>query len=446
MKSYSHKITSWQFIALGYLAVILLGCLLLSLPVSSKSGEWTPFINSLFTSVSATCVTGLVVYDTFTHWSLFGQLIILFLIQIGGIGFMTIVTLFAMLIKKHIGLYERKVLAKSAGALKISGIIKLIKRILLGTVIFEGLGIILLSIRFCPQMGMAKGIYYAVFHSISAFCNAGFDIMGFMGEFSSFTNYSSDVLVNLTLMALIFLGGIGFLVWSDILDCKLRYKKFNLYTKSVLITSAILIVLSTVLFMVFERNNLLNNLSFGKSLLASLFHSVTPRTAGFNTLDISAMTDSSILYTIILMVIGGSSGSTAGGIKITTFVVLMFGTISYVRNHKELYIGKKRLDPAIMHQALALFSSYVITIMAASLAISAIETTSLKSILFEVVSALGTVGLSTGITGSLSIASKAVIMLLMFIGRVGIITLAFAFVEKKDNPPIKQPLDKMLIG
>lgn len=416
MTNRKHKLSSWQFIALGYLVVILFGSLLLVLPIASKSGGWTNYSDALFTSTSATCVTGLVVYDTYTYWSIFGQLIILMLIQIGGIGFMTIITLFAMMIGKQIGIYERKILVQSTGAMRQSGIMRLIKKIIIGTLLFESLGTILFAIRFCPQMGFGNGIYYAVFHSVSAFCNAGFDLMGFGGEFSSFTMYTGDVIVNITMIMLIFMGGIGFLVWSDVLESRFDIRKFNLHTKVVLIASSVLIVISAILFYLFERNNLFSGYGAGKTILASLFQSVTPRTAGFNTINIAKLSDSSILLTIILMFIGGSSGSTAGGIKVTTFVVILFGILSITKSTQDINIGKKRLEQSLLHQALTIFSAYSFIVVFASLLMCAIEPFSLKEVLFEVVSALGTVGLSTGITHGLSPVSLALIMLIMYTG------------------------------
>lgn len=440
------KFTSWQLIALGYLFVIFLGSLLLSLPISSKGHIWTPYINSLFTSTSATCVTGLVVYDTFTYWSLFGQIIILLMIQIGGIGFMTVVTLFAIVIGRKIGIYERKVLMESAGTIGQSGVIRLIKRILIGTFVIEFVGACILMIRFIPQMGAARGIYFAIFHSISAFCNAGFDLMGYAGQFSSLTAYSSDLLVNITVMSLIVIGGLGFIVWSDIIDTKGNVKKFQLHTKLVLIATAIMISISVLLFFIFEKNNMLEGKSVKEKILVTLFASITPRTAGFNTLDINALTDSSKLLTMVLMFIGGSSGSTAGGIKITTFVVLILGVIANTRHNSEVIVGKRRLEGSLVNKALAIVASYLGIILIGITIVCAIEPFGLTKIAFEVISAVGTVGLSTGITPYLGVISKLVIILTMFAGRVGVLNLVLAISEKKYNPPVKKPVGKILIG
>ena len=323
MNKFLRKLSVWQIIAIGYALVILLGSFLLSLPFSSKEHIWTPYLNSLFTATSATCVTGLVVYDTFTHWSGFGQAIILLMIQIGGIGFMSIITLFAMMLKKHIGLYERKIIAQSAGSNGRTGVVRLIQKVLIGTLIFEGAGTALLMIPFCRDMGFWKGLYYSVFHSISAFCNAGFDIMGFQGQFSSFTNYTGDPIVVLTLSTLIFWGGIGFIVWADISDNKFNWKKFQLHTRVALIASVLLIGISSLLFFLFEKT-IMKNMSAGEAFLA--FFSTISRTVDLSQRAASLSESSSL--TMILMFVGGSSGSTwlKGPLVITLRVFCSSGT------------------------------------------------------------------------------------------------------------------------
>lgn len=440
------KPSSWQIIALGYLTVVLVGSLLLSLPIASKARIWTPYINAIFTATSATCVTGLVVYDTFTYWSLFGQIVILMLIQIGGLGFMTIISLFAIVTKRQIGLYERTILTRSARTINVSGIVRLIKKIVIGTLFIELLGAVLLSIRFIPEMGFLRGAYFAIFHAISAFCNAGFDLMGFKGQFSSLISYVNDPLVNVTIMMLIVIGGLGFLVWSDIWDCGIKKKSLTWYSKIVLVATSVFIVLPTVLFMLFEKNNLFKDMNFGNALLSSLFQSITPRTAGFNTLEINKLSNSSVLMTMFLMFIGGSSGSTAGGIKITTFVVILFGLKSIVNPTGGITIGKKRVEEGVLRQALAIFTSYLIAIFFAVLIICAIEPFSLKVVAFETISAIGTVGLSMGITPHLSAVSKLIIAFLMYVGRVGLLTVVLAFAQKRTNLPVQRPLGDILIG
>ena len=282
------KISYVQLIAASFLLVILLGSFLLCLPIASRSGEWTPYINSIYTATSATCVTGLVIYDTFAHWTIFGQIVILCLIQVGGIGFMTLVSMMSIVLRRHIGLYERKLIMQSTGTLKISGAVRLIKRVILGTFVFEGIGALLLSLRFVPDMGFFRGIYNGVFHSVSAFCNAGFDLMGRFDKFSSLTSYADDPLVNFTVAGLIVVGGIGFFVWSDLYNCRFRFRKLQLHSKVVLTATIALIAVSTIAFFIMEFNHAFREMNTGGKLMASVFQAVTPRTAGFNTVDLNS--------------------------------------------------------------------------------------------------------------------------------------------------------------
>lgn len=441
-----HRLSGVQILAFGYLIVILVGSFFLSLPIASKSREWTPYINSFFASTSATCVTGLTPYDTFSHWSGFGQAVILILIQIGGIGFMTFVSLIAMFLKRKIGLYERKILMQSAGSLKLGGVVALVKRVVIGTLVFETIGTCLLMIVFVPKLGFGLGLWNSIFHSVSAFCNAGIDLMGRYQAFSSFTLFYDNIIVNLTIMFLIVTGGLGFIVWSDIWDCKANPKKLQLHTKIVLIATAILIFVPTILIMIFERNNLFKDMSFGKSLLCALFQAVTPRTAGFNTIDIGNLSNSTSLLTMILMFIGGNSGSTAGGIKVTTLVVLLFNTFSMSRKNGEVIIFKRRIDSNLVRQASAVLITYLAFVLVGTIIICAIEPYSIKDVMFEVISAIGTVGLSTGITPVLSGGSKLVLCLLMYVGRLGALSFTLAFVEKMNAPILNRPIGKILIG
>lgn len=446
ISKYKLKLSFPQIIVFGYLIIILFGGLLLSLPLSSRNGTWSPYINSVFTATSATCVTGLVLYDTFVHWSLFGQIIILILIQIGGLGFMTIITLLSLFLRRHIGLHERKLLMQSAGSLKIGGIIRLIRRIAFGTLIIEGLGTIILATRFCPQMGFWKGVYNALFHSVSAFCNAGFDLMGKFGKFSSLTTYRSDAVVNLTIIFLIVIGGIGFIVWNDIITYKHHYKKYQLHTKIVLTSTFVLVIGGAILFFLFEYNSSFAGLNSYEKVLAALFQSVTPRTAGFNTVEMSELSESGHLLTMIFMFIGGSPGSTAGGIKTTTFVVLMMGAVASSKHYSHINIFKRRLDESIVKEASAIATLYLFVVLACTMLICFIQPFSMKDVLFEVISAAGTVGLSAGLTTSLNNISKLIIMFLMFGGRVGGLTLALLLAEKKVNVLINRPVEKILIG
>ncbi len=451
MKRNKFKPTVWQFLSLGYLAAIIIGSILLILPFATKSGQSTSYLNALFTSASATCVTGLVPYDTATHWTLFGQIVILILIQTGGLGFMTFVSTVFMMFGRGMGLYSRRALMQSAGGRKLSGVSTLVKRITIGTAVCETLGAILLCIRFIPDFGVANGIYYSVWHSVSAFCNAGFDLMGSVdgGTFVSLTKYATDPLVTLTIAGLIILGGLGFCVWGDVIDCKLHVRKFQLNTKVILTMNAILLAAGCALFLVFERNNpSFADYSFGEKLLVAFFNSASPRTAGFATCDLTTLSDSGYLLTVILMFIGGSSGSTAGGIKVGTFTVIMTGMIAVFRGRKDINIGKKRLDNSLLSQALAIFTACLMLIMVSALIICAVEapTVTFKQVLFECVSALGTVGLSLSLTPQLTVASRIIIIILMYAGRVGILTLALALGEKKSAAEIRKPVDSLLIG
>lgn len=440
------KISYVQMIAASFLIVILLGSFLLSLPIASRSGQWTPYINSIYTATSATCVTGLVVYDTFTHWTIFGQLVILCLIQIGGIGFMTLVSMLSIALKRHIGLYERKLIMQSTGTLKVSGAVKLIKRVVIGTAVFEGAGAVLLSCRFIPEMGFLRGVYNGIFHAVSAFCNAGFDLMGRFDKFSSLTRYADDPVVNLTISGLIVVGGIGFFVWSDIYNCRFRFRKLQLHSKVVITATATLIILPMLGFFIMEYNHAFKDMDTGTKVMASLFQSVTPRTAGFNTVDLNSLSEGGGIMTIVLMFIGGSPGSTAGGIKTTTLVVLIIEAIASARQSSQIAVFKRRLDEGVLRQASAIVTIYLLAVIVSSLVICTIDPFSMKQVLFEVVSAVGTVGLSLGITPSLSIASKIIIMILMFAGRVGGLSFALIIAQKKSAVPINRPTEKIMIG
>lgn len=435
-----------QIVVLGYFIIIFVGGVLLSLPIASRSGIGVPLINAFFTATSATCVTGLVVYDSYLQWSLFGQIVILVLIQIGGLGFMTIITIFSVYLKRNIGLHERKLLMQSTGSMKIGGIVRMVKQIVFVTFIFEAIGAILLATRFCPKMGFWDGLYTGVFHSISAFCNSGFDIMGRFGAFSSLTTYSNDYLVNLTIMMLIVSGGIGFIVWNDIIMHKHAFKKYQLHSKIALSATLALIIVGTCLFYVFENQYSLADMPFSEKVLTSMFQSITPRTAGFNTVDMGSLSESAHLLTILLMFIGGSPGSTAGGIKTTTFVVMIMGALASSRHHSHINIFKRRLDEHIVREASAIATLYTFLILSSTLIISYIQEFELKDVLFEVVSAIGTVGLSAGITPTLNDPSKMVIMLMMFAGRVGGLTLALVLANKRTSTQAIRPIEKIMIG
>ena len=447
MKLKKH-LTYTRRIALGFFALLLFGALFLMLPCMNKNGQWTPFIDALFTATSATCVTGLVVHDTYTYWTIGGQLLILFLIQIGGVGFMTILTLFSILSKRQIPLHERRLLMQSAGAINVGGIVKLVKEILKITLFIELAGAIILAFRFCvqPDIGIQKGIYFAIFHSVSAFCNAGFDLMGIRTPGSSLSSFRTDPVFMLTIICLILSGGLGFLVWDDLRRNKFKFKRYSLHTKLVVIISAVLVVGGAVLFGIFESHHTQAGMSIPMRVVSSLFDAVTPRTAGFDAYDMTKYSESSSLLTIILMFIGGNPGSTAGGVKTTTILILML-SISATCNHQaNIGIYKRRLEDSAVKQASAIISIYMILIFASSMLIGAIEPYSLKHILFETTSAVGTVGLSLGMTQTLHLVSKLIITFLMFTGRIGGLTLALVFADKQEYIPIEHPVEKILIG
>ncbi|MBE6948796.1 MAG: Trk family potassium uptake protein [Ruminococcaceae bacterium] len=439
------KLTYTQKIAFSFLVTIFIGAFLLCLPISSKEGQWTPFLDGLFTATSATCVTGLAVVDTFAYWSRFGQVVILCLIQIGGLGFMTLMIAFTMLIRKQVSLHDQLLLRQSTGNNDGGGIPKLLKKVLLGTLLFEGVGVVLLMIRFCGILDFGEGLYYAVFHSVSAFCNAGFDILSGLGS-SSLSMFVDDPLVNFTIMFLIVVGGLGFLVWEDILNCRFRFKKFALHTKVVLVTTAILILSGWAVFYFIERGNAFGALSEGEKVMAALFQSVTTRTAGFATVDQAAFSEPSSIVTVILMLIGGSPGSTAGGLKTTTFAVLVVGTFCCARNEEQTVMFKRSIEPNVVREASAIVSIYFAAAIAGAIAISIIEPVSFIRALYETGSAIGTVGLSMGLTPSLGSAARMILILLMYAGRIGGLSFVLALAEKRKRVPLDRPMGKILIG
>ena len=441
------KFSQTRIIALGFISIIALGTILLMLPVASACGESAGFVTALFTAVSSSCVTGLVVADTATSWSLFGHIVIICLIQVGGLGFMTIATLFSMLLKKKMGLRAREIMVENINTEHIGGIAALTGKIAAGTVIFEGAGALLLATRFIPRFGWGKGIWYAVFHSVSAFCNAGFDLMGINEPYSSFVDFSHDWVVILTLSALIIIGGIGFLVWDDISIKRLKIKRYQLHTKIVLTVTAILLVIPAILFFIFERNFTNEGLSFGHSLLNSIFDSVTARTAGFNSTDTASLAPASKILTVFLMFIGGSPGSTAGGIKTTTLAVIAMSTFNGITHRQSKGIFGRRLEKDAIHKASSVvFTNMSFAILGIIVILAIQPNLNIGDVLFECASAIGTVGMTTGITRDLATASRLVIAFLMFCGRVGSVSFALALMEKKAAPPVKNPREKITIG
>ena len=434
--------TSFQVIIISFFCLILVGTLLLMLPISSRQRCVTSFPDAMFTAVSATCVTGLVVKDTATYWSLFGQAVILTLIQIGGMGVITIGLAIIRASGRKIGLWQRSTMQESISAPQVGGIVKLTGFILKTSLIIELIGAALLAPVFCKDFGILKGIGYAVFHSVSAFCNAGFDLLGIRGHFSSLTSYHSNIYLNIVIMVLIITGGIGFLVWHDIGTHKHHLKKYSMQSKVVLLTSAVLIVLPAVYFFFCEYEDA----SFGNRMIYSVFQSVTTRTAGFNTTDLAAMEESGTAVMIILMLVGGSPGSTAGGMKTSTLAVLFLSAITVFSRRNDVQCFKRRISEETVRSAGAVLFMYLVLFFTSGVIISRTEGLPLLTCLFETGSAIGTVGLTLGITSTLSGISRAILMALMFFGRVGGLTLIYAAVPSSESSKIKLPLEKITVG
>ena len=442
-KSYKKKhMTSFQLIIMGFAGVILLGTVLLMLPFSSAEKVITPFHEALFTATSAVCVTGLVVKDTGSYWSLAGQTIILALIQTGGLGVVTVAASVSILSGKKISLMQRSTMQDAISAPKVGGIVRLTRFILRGTFLIEAAGTVLLLPVFMGDYGK-KGIWMSVFHSISAFCNAGFDILGTDSSmFPSLTGYSGNILINLVIMLLIITGGIGFLTWDDIYTNKLNFKRYRMQSKIILMTTACLILFPTVFFYICD----LTKLPMEKRLLAAAFQSVTTRTAGFNTINISEMSEASKAIMILLMLIGGSPGSTAGGMKTTTFSVLILNAIATFRSQENAGAFGRRLEYHVIKNAATIAMLYFALFFGGGIAISVYEGLPLLNCLYEAASAVGTVGLTLGITPELHVFSQVVLIILMYLGRVGGLTLIYAVFSGRNKGNAKLPLEKITVG
>ncbi len=435
------KLTSFQSIILGFSAVILLGTLLLMLPMSSRARTLTPFLDALFTSTSAVCVTGLVLHDTATYWSGFGQGVILLLIQIGGMGVITVAASFAMISGRRISLMQRSTMQEAISAPKVGGIVRLTGFIIRITLLIEFLGAAVLAPVFLRDFG-ARGLWMALFHSVSAFCNAGFDLMGARGEFSSLMSYSAQPVVNLTVMALIIIGGIGFLTWDDIRANRLHMHKYRMQSKVILCTTAVLLVVPAVYFFFCE----FRALPLGQRILVSLFQAVTPRTAGFNTMDLTELSEPGQFLTLALMLTGGSPGSTAGGMKTTTVAVLFAAAAATFRRKEHTHFFGRRIDDGVVRHAATIFLMYIALFFAGALIISIAEGLEMRVCLFETASAIGTVGLSLGITPGLGTLSRLILIALMFFGRVGGLTLIFAAVSGVQKNISKLPRETITVG
>lgn len=441
------RFSSSQIIIMGFLSVILTGSILLMLPVSTRSGESASFADALFTATSATCVTGLVIHDTATYWSLFGQVVILLLIQIGGMGVVTIAVSVAVISGRKIGLMQRSTMQEAISAPSVGGIVRLTGFILKATILIELLGAFSMLPVFCKDFGIWRGIWYALFHSISAFCNAGFDLMGSREAFSSLTGYRDSGLINVVIMGLIMTGGIGFLTWDDIRRNGIHIRKYRMQSKVILLTTVILIIFPFLFFFFAEfGRDTWNDMTLGEKLWSALFQVVTPRTAGFNTVDLSLLGESGQTIIIILMLIGGSPGSTAGGMKTTTMTVLFITLFSVFRRKENSECFGRRIEEETIRNAAAILLMYLTLFLVGGIVISYLEQLPILTCLFETASAIGTVGLTLGITPALGIISRMILMILMFLGRVGGLTLVFAAFSDKERNLLKLPKEKITVG
>jgi len=436
------KLSSFQIILLGFAGFIILGAVILMLPISARNREFTSFGTALFTATSAVCVTGLVVKDTATHWSLFGQAVILIMIQTGGLGVITVASFLYLLAGRKISLMQRQTMQEALSAPQVGGIVRLTRFIIITSFTIEVTGALLLMPVFIPEYGI-KGIWLAVFHSVSAFCNAGFDLMGNRtGQFSSFTSYADNAYMNAVICLLIIVGGIGFITWDDIAGHKLRFKEYRMQTKVILVTTVILIFAPAVFFFF----NDFSNESIVRRICMSVFQSVTTRTAGFNTADLNNMSDSGRALTMLLMIIGGSPGSTAGGMKTTTIAVLFLNAIAVFKKRQNANCFGRRIEDSVVKNACSILFMYVLFAMVSQIIISRIEGLPMTTCMFETFSAIGTVGLSLGITPELSSFSRIILIMLMFFGRVGGLTIIFAAFSRKDTSTLKYPTENITVG
>lgn len=442
MERIGKRLSSSQIIILGFAAVILIGSLLLTLPIATQDGNGAMFTDALFTATSAVCVTGLIVKDTATYWSTFGHAVIITLIQIGGMGVVTVAIAVSTLSGKQISLKQRSTMQEAISAHKVGGIVRLTGFIIKMAIFFELLGALIMAPTFCKEFGLLKGIWYALFHSISAFCNAGFDLMGVKTPYSSLTYFVENPVINVTVMALIVIGGIGFLTWDDMKTNKHHIRKYRMQSKVILMTTALLILLPALYFFFFE----FGNRPMGERMISSLFQSVTPRTAGFNTVDLTQLSETGTALTILLMLIGGSPGSTAGGMKTTTIAVMLSTAISVFRHREYTHFFGRRVSDDTVRNAATIFMMYLVLFLAGGFMISRIEELPLLICLYETASAIGTVGLTLGITPGLGIVSQLILILLMYIGRVGALTLIFSALSGNQGNTARLPQEKLTVG
>ncbi len=436
------QLTSAQLIISGFAAVILLGAVILTLPISTQDRLGASFTDALFTATSAVCVTGLIVQDTATYWSTFGQVVIISLIQIGGMGVVTVALSITKLRGQTISLKQRSTMQEAISAPQLGGIVRFTGFILKMTLIFELLGAAIMAPVFIREFGIGKGLWYSVFHSISAFCNAGFDLMGIRSKYSSLTYYANNPLINIAVMSMIVIGGIGFLTWEDIGHHKLNFKKYRMQSKVILITTSFLILLPALYFYFFE----FGDKPLGERLWTSLFQSITPRTAGFNTVDLTLLSDTGVFLMVFLMLIGGSPGSTAGGMKTTTLAVLLSTSISVFRQREHTHFFGRRIGDDVVRNAATILTLYVSLFLLGSCIISTVEQLPLLTCMNEVASAIGTVGLTLGITPELGLLSQFILISLMYFGRVGGLTLIFAALSSRQGNTAKLPQERLTVG
>ncbi len=441
------RLSSSQIILLGFLGVIASGTILLMLPWARAGAGSAPFLDALFTATSATCVTGLITNDTATYWSVFGQIVILCLIQVGGLGVITVAIFITKLSGRKIGLMQRSTMQEAIAAPQMGGIVRMTGFILKMVVVIEALGAAALLPAMIPEFGIVRGIWYAVFHSISSFCNAGFDLMGVKEPYSSLTSYTGDVAVNVIVMVLIVVGGIGFLTWDDVKRNRFHLRRYRMQSKVVLTVTAVLIVLPAVFFYWKEFGMPgWEDMSVGERILASFFQSVTTRTAGYNTVDLTQLTQSGQMIMILLMLIGGSPGSTAGGMKVTTFAVLFATAVAVFRRRPNAHIFGRRIPNDTAHYAATVLILYLSLFLAGGIFIGCAENMPIVPALFEAASAIATVGVTLGITPDLCAASKVVLIILMFLGRVGGMTIVYAALSTKHPYVSEFPQEKIMVG
>ena len=441
------RLSSSQIILLGFLGVIASGTILLMLPWARAGAGSAPFLDALFTATSATCVTGLITNDTATYWSVFGQIVILCLIQVGGLGVITVAIFITKLSGRKIGLMQRSTMQEAIAAPQMGGIVRMTGFILKMVVVIEALGAAALLPAMIPEFGIVRGIWYAVFHSISSFCNAGFDLMGVKEPYSSLTSYTGDVAVNVIVMVLIVVGGIGFLTWDDVKRNRFHLRRYRMQSKVVLTVTAVLIVLPAVFFYWKEFGMPgWEAMSVGERILASFFQSVTTRTAGYNTVDLTQLTQSGQMIMILLMLIGGSPGSTAGGMKVTTLAVLFATAVAVFRRRPNAHIFGRRIPNDTAHYAATVLILYLSLFLAGGIFIGCAENMPIVPALFEAASAIATVGVTLGITPDLCAASKVVLIILMFLGRVGGMTIVYAALSTKHPYVSEFPQEKIMVG